>query len=150
MGDGFVVSTFAQHVRQPVAEWQQALTRQDSTGMECYTRCLVTGRMTDLSFTGYADDLCKKVLAPTNTFAELKEKAANTSRILAECSEKWGYSQNKDKEVALPVLLGKGSRAEIAELRRQAGLLPGTWADEARYLGCLVHGRLNNTGEVQK
>eukprot|EP00974_Lingulodinium_polyedra_P108143 10468079-Lingulodinium_polyedra.AAC.1 len=59
-GYAFVAKAFAHHVVVPVARWQMGLASSDAAGMHCFTECLVTGEKTDLSFTGYADDLCKK------------------------------------------------------------------------------------------
>eukprot|EP00974_Lingulodinium_polyedra_P030774 2962784-Lingulodinium_polyedra.AAC.1 len=73
-GDAFVVKAFAHHVAAPVARWQMGLARDDDAGMQCYAECLVTGEKTDLSFTGYADDLCKKVLLEGASAAELVAK----------------------------------------------------------------------------
>ena len=55
------------------------------------------------------------------------------------------------ERICLPVLIGGGSHAETQKLRNAAtaGQLEGAWRDEARYLGSLLHSRLNFDPEVR-
>ena len=111
MGDGFVVEAFCQHMRQPVADWQTHARIADDCAKLCYARDPVTKKVSDLSFTGYADDLCKKVLVTSGSFEDMVNKTKATSKRLADSTADFGYAQNLEKEVTLPVLIGGGSHA---------------------------------------
>ncbi len=97
MGDWLVVRFFAQHFQEPVADWQCKLAKDAQRGMGCYARDPVTGSMADLSLTGYAGDLFKKVIEQKADLTSMKQHMAKVQGLLSECTEFFGYIQNAEK-----------------------------------------------------
>ena len=91
--------------------------------------------------TNFADDTQRLVLADVGEgLDELVERITTSSELLSESLLPYGYRQNEDKLVTLPLLAGAGSRVAARAIRRTQGAgCPGVVADNTRSLSAWIN-----------
>ena len=118
-----------------IAQWQEAQPRWDVAAKACYIRSPVTGRLVDASFTGYADDLFKKIVVEVNSAELAKEKSDRSNHELQLVLGPAGYKQNVTKQEVVVSFKGILSHTEKRNIKQGEvfflayfAMRPGTWA----------------------
>ena len=105
---------------------------------------------TDQSFSKYADDMVKMVVAPAGaSFEEILELASTSLGRLDEELALFGYAQNRSKMIAVLCLSGKGSRRVVHDIANGSLKPPFTCRLTVKSLGSMVTHDWSAGPEVQ-
>ncbi len=143
MGDPFAFFSCAECCADPLSECGLACWRKHGLPARELVVYLPfdSGGVCDFAMTIFADDIQRLVLADSGEgLYELVERIRTSSESLSESLRPYGYRQNEDKVVTLPVLAGTGSRVAARAIRRSQGAgCPGVVADNTRNLGAWIN-----------
>lgn len=107
--------------------WQKLQPARGELHRECRARCALTNRVADLSLTGFADDLLKKLLVHwkhESVESVVRHIGGLVDASLAQLQEQLMEGQfalNQDKTVILPWFSGAGAWTAMRRLQEVLG-----------------------------
>ena len=136
MGHVWAPIMFVWDYSKVVADWLWDICGRTEEERMFYIEDPVTSEKTDLSLTGFVDDLAKQYTALGPFKGKLEARAFAHSQLLQQHMTQAGYKQNLDKLVALLGYRGLGSAATTRKNMVGKGLLGEQGTEKRQVRGC--------------